>query len=130
MAPPRRSTVIRPALERLAASGVPFATRGEQPIDDPPPDRDVDILVGTRDLAGTRRALEAADFHYERATGHRGHRFFLAFDRERGLWRKIDVNVVPARLGWDLSARDEASLRRFAQYRIGVKANPGRLERA
>jgi hypothetical protein len=31
--------MIRTALESLATMGIPLAPRGEQPIDDPPPDR-------------------------------------------------------------------------------------------
>ena len=61
--------MIRGALERLTAAGIPFAPRGEQPIDDPPPGGDVDILVRARDgevtirpIAGTRpRGSTAAE---------------------------------------------------------------------
>jgi hypothetical protein len=121
--------VIRAALERLTAEGVAFATRGEQPIDDPPPGGDVDILVGAADLATADRALKAAGFVYQETPGHRGHRFYLAYDAGRGRWLKLDVNVVPERLGWDLAARDDAHLRRFAAYRVGPKADPGLAER-
>ena len=122
--------MIRGALDTLSQAGVPFATRGEQPIDDPPPGGDVDILVSSEHAAAADRALRAAGFHHLAATGHRGHRFYLAFDRGRGRWLKIDVSLVPRRLKWDLSARDEEHLRRFAGYRIGTKANPGLAERA
>ena len=121
--------MIRPALEALAGASVAFATRGEQPIDDPPPGGDVDILVGARDAAAAERVLEAHGFRRLAAPGHRRHRFFLAFDHARGRWLKIDVALVPVRFGWDLSARDARSLERFARYRVGTKANPGALER-
>jgi hypothetical protein len=121
--------VIRPALERLSGAGVPFATRGRQPIDDPPPGGDVDILIGEDDLNAADRTLRTAGFHYLRAPGHRGHRFYLAFDNGQERWLKIDVNLVPRRRGWDLSARDEEHLRLFAAYRIGTKASPGLAER-
>jgi thymidylate kinase len=121
--------VIREALDRLSRAGVPFATRGEQPIDDPPAGGDVDILVAIRDERATARALEGAGFHQFVAPGNRRHRFFLAFDHERGRWLKIDVTLVPRRFRWDLSARDEASLRRFASYRVGSKARQSRAER-
>jgi thymidylate kinase len=121
--------VIRAALERLAAAGVPFATRGHQPVDDPPPGGDVDILVSTADAGAAEHVLQDAGLHRLHAAGHRGHRFYLAFDDERGRWLKLDVNLVPSRLAWDLSARDDDSLRRFARYRIGTKAGPAAGER-
>jgi thymidylate kinase len=121
--------VIRAALERLAAAGIPFATRGDQPIDDPPPGGDVDILVGTSDARAAERVLEAAGLRRFAAAGHRGHRFYLAFDAERARWLKLDVNLVPAHLRWDLNARDPESLRRFAAHRVGPKAGLGSSER-
>jgi thymidylate kinase len=121
--------VIRAALERLSADGIAFATRGDQPIDDPPPGGDVDILVRTGDADAVERALEAAGLRRFAAAGHRGHRFYLAFDAERARWLKLDVNLVPARLCWDLTARDPESLRRFATYRVGPKVRLGRTER-
>jgi thymidylate kinase len=125
----RGGSVIRSALDRLASEGVAFATRGEQPIDDPPHGGDVDILVARRDAEPADRALRAAGFHYLESPGHRGHRFYLDFDEESARWLKIDVNLVPERLDWDLSARDEKHLRRFAGYRIGTKSDPGLAER-
>jgi len=122
--------VIRRALEDVVRAGIPFATRGEQPIDDLPPGGDVDVLVGAGDEAAVERALVASGFHRLRSPGHRRHRFFLAFDRERARWLKIDVSLVPRRLGWDLTARDPENLERFAGYRVGTKARPSRLERA
>lgn len=122
--------MIRSALEELAAHGVPFATRGEQPIDDPPPGGDVDILVAAADYARAAPVLEAAGFHRLRAPGHRGHRFHLAFDRARGRWLKLDITLVPDRLGWDLRARDDTSLRRFASHPSGATASPRLPERA
>jgi thymidylate kinase len=118
--------VIRAALDALAAASVPFATRGEQPIDDPPPGGDVDILVGAADADAAERVLAQAGFHRLHSPGHRRHRFYLAFD---GRWLKIDVSLVPRGFGWDLSARDEESLRRFAAYRTGTKADPALPER-
>jgi thymidylate kinase len=117
--------VIAAALERLAAAGIPFATRGEQPIDDPPSGGDVDILVGTSDAPAAERVLEASGLRRFAAAGHRGHRFYLAFDR--GRWLKLDVNLAPAH--WDLNAHDAASLQRFAAYRVGPKAGLGGIER-
>jgi thymidylate kinase len=121
--------VIAAALERLSAAGIPFATRGDQPIDDPPPGGDVDILVGTSDAPAAERVLEASGLRRFAAAGHQGHRFYLAFDAERARWLKLDVNLVPARLRWDLNARDPESLRRVAAYRVGPKAGLGRIER-
>ena len=121
--------MIRGALDELRRSGVPFATRGEQPIDDPPPGGDVDILVGAGDAAEAERVLTAAGFHRLHSPGHRRHRFYVAFDEARSRWLKIDVSLVPERFGWDLSARDRRSLERFARYRVGTKANPGGAER-
>lgn len=121
--------MIRAALEQLAREGVPFATRGEQPLDDPPPGGDIDILVGIGDRAAAAAALGRAGFHPFAAPGNRRHRFFLAFDAEAGRWLKLDVTLVPRRLRWDLSARDDQSLRRYASYRVGLKAKPSRLER-
>jgi thymidylate kinase len=117
--------VIRAALDRLSAAGIAFATRGEQPIDDPPPGGDVDILVGARDARAAERVLERSGLRRFAAAGHRGHRFYLGFDR--GRWLKLDVNLVPAH--WDLNGRDAASLQRFATYRVGPKAGLGRAER-
>jgi thymidylate kinase len=121
--------MIAAALEQLAAAGIPFAPRGDQPIDDPPPGGDVDILVGDRDARAVGRVLEASGLRRFAAAGHRGHRFYVAFDAERARWLKLDVNLVPARLRWDLDARDPASLRRFAAYRVGAKAGLGSGER-
>jgi thymidylate kinase len=121
--------VIRVALERLSAAGIAFATRGDQPIDDPSPGGDVDILVRTGDADAAERVLEASGLRRFAAAGHRGHRFYLAFDAERARWLKLDVNLVPERLRWDLTARDPESLRRFAAYRVGPKAGLGRIER-
>jgi thymidylate kinase len=121
--------VIRAALERLAAEGVAFATRGNQPVDDPPPGGDVDILVSTADRTAAHAVLEGAGFHHQLAPGHRGHRFYLRFDTGRGRWLKIDVNLVPEHLGWDLTARDDEHLRRFAGYRVGAKSHPRLAER-
>lgn len=120
--------MIDGALRSLDAAGVAYALRGPQPIHDQPRGGDVDVLVGARDARAAARALEAAGFRRLRAPGHEGHRFFLAFDAERGTWLKLDLNLVPARLGWDLGARDPASLARFAGYRVGVKAG-GRAQR-
>jgi thymidylate kinase len=121
--------VIRAALDALDAAGVPFATRGEQPIDDPPPGGDVDILVAVADADAAERVLESAGFRRLVSPGHRLHRFYLAFAPATGNWLKIDVSLVPRRLGWDLRARDERSLRRFAGYRVGMKARRGTVER-
>jgi thymidylate kinase len=121
--------MIRAALDRLTAEGIAFATRGDQPIDAPPPGGDVDILVHARDARAAERVLEAAGFHRLAVAGHRGHRFHLAFDPERARWLKLDLNLVPTRLRWDLDARDERSLRRFAAYRVGAKAGRGTAER-
>jgi hypothetical protein len=122
--------VIRPALDALRTAGIPFATRGVQPIDDPPPGGDVDVLVGERDADAAERVLASAGFRRLVSPGHRRHRFFLAFDGERARWLKIDVSLVPARLEWDLEATDPRSLERFAAYRVGTKSDPGALERA
>lgn len=121
--------MIGAALERLAADGIPFAPRGDQPIDDPPPGGDVDILVGDRDARAAGRVLEASGLRRFGVAGHRGHRFYLAFDPRGARWLKLDVNLVPARLHWDLNARDPESLRRFAAYRVGAKAGLGSGER-
>ena len=117
--------MIRAALDRLTAEGIAFATRGDQPIDAPPPGGDVDILVHARDARAAERVLEAAGFHRLAVAGHHGHRFHLAFDPERARWLKLDLNLVPTRLRWDLDARDERSLRRFAAYRVGATAGRG-----
>jgi thymidylate kinase len=109
--------MIATALERLASAGIAFAPRGEQPIDDPPPGGDVDILLAAPDAAAAERVLQAAGFPRFDVVGHDGHRFHLAFDSERARWLKIDVNVIPRRLRWDLRARDHESLRRFARFR-------------
>lgn len=119
--------MIRTALEQLAAAGIAFATRGDQPIDDPPPGGDIDILVEAGDARAVERVLEASGLRRFAAAGHRGHRFYLGFDQER--WLKLDVNLVPARLRWDLNARDAESLRRFAAYRVGPKVGLGGAER-
>ena len=119
--------MIVDALEAVAAAGVPFAFRGEQPLDGPPPGGDVDILVGSRDLHRAERALTAAGFRRLHAAGQRGHRFYLAF--HRGRWIKLDINVVPRRLGWDLSARDPQHQALFAGYRITPQAHDGGLGR-
>jgi thymidylate kinase len=116
--------VIRAALDRLAAAGIAFAPRGEQPIDDPPPGGDVDILVRACDAEAAGQALEAAGLHHFAAAGHRGHRFHLAFDPARSRWLKLDLNLVPS--DWDLRAPDG----RFADYRVGIKAGRGGAERA
>jgi thymidylate kinase len=121
--------VIRAALEALPPAGIAFATRGEQPIDDPPPGGDIDILVADADAEAAERVLVGAGFRRLVAPGHRRHRFYLAFDRVRGRWLKIDVALVPPRFGWDLSARDAASLGRFAGYRVGMKARRTFAER-
>jgi thymidylate kinase len=117
--------MIRDALDAIAAAGVPFAFRGEQPLDGPPPGGDIDILVGSRDLPRAGRALRSAGFRRLRA-GQRGHRFYLAFCE--GRWIKIDVNVVPRRLGWDLSATDREHQALFSGYRI-APARDGVLAR-
>ena len=121
--------MIGAALERLTADGIPFAPRGDQPIDDPLPGGDVDILVGDRDARAAGRVLEASGLRRFGVAGHRGHRFYLAFDAQGARWLKLDVNLVPARLRWDLNARDPESLRRFAAYRVGAKAGLGSGER-
>jgi thymidylate kinase len=121
--------VIRTALDALAREGIPFATRGEQPIDDPPRGGDVDILLGAADADDAERVLTATGMRRLVSPGHRRHRFFLAFDPDRGQWLKLDVSLVPRRFGWDLRARDERSLTRFAAYRTGTKASPGTAER-
>lgn len=127
--PPR--SMVRSALDALDRVGVPFATRGEQPIDDPPPGGDIDLLIAEADAEAADRAMHAAGFRHLHAPGHRGHRFYLVLDCERGQWLKVDIALVPDVLGWDLSARDQDSMRRFAGYRVGTKA-PGRglVERA
>jgi thymidylate kinase len=112
--------MIRSALNSLADAGIPYALRGEQPIDDLPPGGDVDVLVNSADLARAHRCLFAAGFHRLEAPGSRGHRFYLAF--EHGRWLKLDVNVVPSGLGWELSATDEKRRALFAGYRVGPKA--------
>jgi thymidylate kinase len=96
---------------------VPFALRGVQPVDGPPPGGDVDVLVGSRDLAPADRALRMAGFRRLRAIGHRGHRFYLAF--ADGRWLKVDLNVVPRRLHWDLGVDDAEHRELFSRYRIG-----------
>lgn len=120
---------VRGALDALAAAGIPYATRGEQPIDDPPPGGDVDVLVGAAGADAAERILAEAGFNRLHAPGHRRHRFYFAFEPDRARWLKIDVSLVPRRFAWDLSARDEASLRRFAAYRTGRKASPRLPER-
>jgi hypothetical protein len=121
--------VIRAALDALGRAGIPFATRGDQPIDDPPPGGDVDILVAAADADAAERVLVSAGFRRLVSPGHRRHRFYLALDPATGHWLKIDASLVPQRLGWDLRARDEASLHRFAGYRVGMKARRGLPER-
>jgi hypothetical protein len=121
--------VIRAALDALTRAGIPYATRGEQPIDEPPPGGDVDVLVGEGDADAAERVLGASGFKRLVSPGHRRHRFYLAFDAARGRWLKIDVSLVPARFGWDLNARDPRSLERFSHYRVGTKANPRLTER-
>jgi thymidylate kinase len=108
--------MIRNALQAVAAAGVPFAFRGDQPLDGPPPGGDIDILVGSHHLARADRALQSTGFRRLRTVGHRGHRFYLAF--RQGRWIKIDINVVPRRLGWDLSATDPEHRALFSGYRI------------
>jgi thymidylate kinase len=123
--------MIHDALEAVAAAGVPFAFRGEQPLDGPPPGGDIDILVGSPHLARADRALQSAGFRRLRAAGQRGHRFYLAF--YQGRWIKIDINVVPRRLGWDLSATDPQHQAAFSGYRIaplGGDAAFGRMRAA
>jgi hypothetical protein len=109
--------VIRLGLQALHSARVAFAFRGDQPVDGPPPGGDVDLLVGSRDLAAAERALRTAGFRRLRAAGHHGHRFYLAF--EDGRWLKLDLNVVPRRLQWDLRADDAEHLELFSRYRIG-----------
>lgn len=112
--------MIRAALDALAGAGVPYALRGAQPLDGPPPGGDVDVLVAARHARRAGRALRGAGFHRLAVAGHAGHRFHLALDTATGRWVKLDLNLVPRRLGWDLAARDAASLRRHAGYRAGA----------
>jgi len=121
--------VIRAALDALTNAGIPFAARGEQPIDDPPRGGDVDILVGAADADKTEEVLTAAGMRRLVSPGHRRHRFYLAFDPDRAQWMKLDVSLVPRRFGWDLRARDDRSLARFAAYRTGTKAASRPAER-
>jgi thymidylate kinase len=123
--------MIDNALQAVAAAGVPFAFRGDQPLDGPPPGGDIDILVGSHHLPRAERALHSAGFRRLRTVGHRGHRFYLAFCN--GRWIKIDINVVPRRLGWDLSATDPEHQALFGGYRIaprGGDAAPARIRAA
>jgi thymidylate kinase len=69
--------------------------------------------------------LRLAGFRRLRVAGHAGHRFYLAFND--GRWLKIDLNVVPRRLGWDLSATDAEHAQLFSGYRVSP---PSRLRRA
>jgi thymidylate kinase len=117
--------MIRIALGALSAAGVVFTFRGEQPIDDPVPGEDIDVLVHKRDLARADRALRSVGFRRLRVAGHPGHRFYLAF--HGGRWLKIDLNIVPRRLGWDLAATDGEHRELFSRYRIGP---PTRIRRA
>ena len=123
----RAGSGLRPAVTALAESGVPFACRGPQPIDAPPPGGDVDILVDRCDVRRADGVLRGAGLHFFATAGQHGHRFYIGI--EQGNWLKLDVNIVPSRLGYDLSARDEASQRLHAAYRVGTKGRPGRLAR-
>ena len=100
---PGGDDVIRAALDRLAAAGIPFAPRGDQPIDDPPPAGTSTYSWATATLARPARVLEAPGLRRFGAAGHRGHRFYLAFDAEGARWLKLDLNLVPAPR-WDLNA--------------------------
>jgi thymidylate kinase len=116
---------LRRAITALAGAGVPFAFRGPQPVDAPPPGGDVDILVDRRDLRRTDRVLRGAGLNFLATAGEQGHRFYLAL--EGGNWLKLDVNVVPSKLRYDLFARDETSQQLHAAYRVGTKGRPGGL---
>jgi thymidylate kinase len=116
--------VIRTALERLEEAGIAFALRGEQPVDDPPPGGDVDIVLSARDAPAAGRVLEAAGFRRFAAAGRYDHHFYLAFDAPRGRWLKLDLNLAP-----DLDRVDTARYRTrpASRLRAALPAAPRRL---
>lgn len=87
---PADGSSVHRALAALEAVGVRHCIRNApERIDLPDPSGDVDVLVPAADLPLVDPALASAGFHRLQATGHAGHRFYLA--DEGGWWRKLDV---------------------------------------
>jgi thymidylate kinase len=91
---PRASPAIASGFRALDRAGVKYRIRkNSYPPEPLAAGAEVDILLGRTELAATDRALRAVGFHHLKSAGHRGHRFYVAFNGRR--WLKIDAKLAP-----------------------------------
>ena len=90
----RTSPAIATAFSALDRAGIAYRIRKNSwPPEPIAAGAEVDILLGRSELAATERVMREVGFHYLKAAGHRGHRFYVAFNGRR--WLKIDAKLAP-----------------------------------
>jgi thymidylate kinase len=90
---PRAAPAIATAFDALDRAGIPYRIRKNSwPPEPLAAGSEVDIFLGRSELAATQRVLRAVGFYHLKSAGHRGHRFYVAFNGRR--WLKIDAKLI------------------------------------
>jgi thymidylate kinase len=106
---------IAAAFDRLNAERVEWVLlRG----DDLRTEGDVDLLIAKADRRRLATILGACGFVHVPAAGHASHRFFLAYERRRDRWVKLDV-VSELSYGRDFALRSRAEAECLARRGTG-----------
>jgi thymidylate kinase len=79
---------------------------------------DLDLLVAKGARGRLATILAACGFVHVPAAGHASHRFFIAYERERDRWIKLDV-VSELSFGADFALRSNAETACLARRRLG-----------
>ena len=84
---------IASAFDALDRAGIAYRIRKNSwPPEPLAAGAEVDILLGRPELPATEKVLREVGFHYLKSAGHRGHRFYVAFNGRR--WLKIDAKLA------------------------------------
>ena len=87
------SPAIASAFDALDRAGIAYRIRKNSwPSEPLAAGAEIDILLGRSALGATEKVLREVGFHHLKSAGHRGHRFYVAFNGRR--WLKIDAKLA------------------------------------
>jgi thymidylate kinase len=106
---------VAAAFDRLSREPVHWALLRGSDLEE---EGDVDLLVAKRDRRRLAAILATCGFVHLPAAGHASHRFFVAYERQRDRWVKLDV-VSELSFGPEFALRSNAETACLARRRPG-----------